>query len=354
MKQTPFYDPFKSYIKNYDEGPFGAFADGKGFEQKGEPQYDYLGQKVYLPFGIPAGPLLNSKFIKGAFEKGFDIAVYKTVRTSIFPSHPYPNLLAIHKDRLTLDDLKNQISTDQNFSTPLSITNSFGVPSKDPAMWQEDAKKAISYAKKGQVMILSFMGTVRSHQTEQDFINDYVLAAKLAQETGAKILEVNLSCPNLGNLGLVCYNLESTEKILKGIRKTIGSTPLVIKVGYYQEQNQLEKLAEIANEYADSIAAINTLQAAVVKGNNKQALPGKQRSRSGICGAGIKWAGIEMVERLKAIREKKNYKFAIEGVGGVVEAKDYFEYKKAGADSVMSATGAMWNPLLAQEIKNEL
>ena len=35
-------------------------------------------------------------------------------------------------------------------------------------------------------------------------------------------------------------------------------------------------------------------------------------------------------------------------------AKDYFEYKDAGADSVMSATGAMWNPLLAQEIKAKL
>ncbi len=160
--QNPFYDPFKTYIKNYDEGPFNAFVDGKIFEQKGEPQHDYLGQKVYLPFGIPAGPLLNSNFIKGAFEKGFDICVYKTVRTSIFPSHPYPNLLAIHKDNLSLEDLKNQIKTDSNFTAPLSITNSFGVPSKDPIMWQEDVKKALSYQKKGQVLILSFMGTVRS------------------------------------------------------------------------------------------------------------------------------------------------------------------------------------------------
>ncbi len=31
----------------------------------------------------------------------------------------------------------------------------------------------------------------------------------------------------------------------------------------------------------------------------------------------------------------------------------YFDYKAAGAESVMSATGAMWNPLLAQEIKEK-
>ncbi len=32
--------------------------------------------------------------------------------------------------------------------------------------------------------------------------------------------------------------------------------------------------------------------------------------------------------------------------------EDYFEYRSVGADAVMSATGAMWNPYLAQEIKN--
>lgn len=352
--QKPFYDPFKSYIKNYDEGPFGAFTDGKVFKQDGEPQYNYLGQKVYLPFGIPAGPLLNSKYIKAAFEKGFDICVYKTTRTSIFPCHPYPNLLAIHKERLSLEDLNQPIKVDKNFTEPLSITNSFGVPSKDPSIWQEDVKKALSYEKKGQVLIVSFMGTVRSNQTQKEFIDDFILAGKLAYETGAKIIEADLSCPNNGTAGLVCYDLNVTKKISEGIRKAIGNTPYIMKVGYYQEQKQLEQLAEIAHEYANAISGINTLQAAIVKDQGQQALPGKQRLRSGVCGYGIKWAGIETVKRLHAIRQTKNFKFAIEGMGGVTKVKNYFEYKEAGADSVMSATGAMWNPFLAQEIKNSI
>lgn len=33
---------------------------------------------------------------------------------------------------------------------------------------------------------------------------------------------------------------------------------------------------------------------------------------------------------------------------------DFFEYQKAGANFVMSATGAMWNPYLAREIKEKL
>src|SRR5207302_991387 len=151
MLHEPFYDPTKSYEDNYERGPFAAFADRKIHKHKNDPQDDFLGLKVHLAFGIPAGPLLNSKFIKGAF------------------------------------------------------------------------KKALKHQKKGQVLILSFMGTVRPNQTQQEFIDDNIQAAKLAKETGVKVLEVNLSCPNIGNEGLVCYNLAITAQILKGIRKVIGS-----------------------------------------------------------------------------------------------------------------------------------
>lgn len=352
MNKVPFYDPKISYEENYDKGPFGAFADGEVFKQDGEPSHDFLGTKVFLPFGIPAGPLINGKFVKAAFEKGFDICVYKTVRSNVFPCHPFPNILAIHPEgQLTVEKLSDNFVADTNYQDPLSITNSFGVPSRKPELWQQDAKQAIDYAGPGQVMILSFMGTVKKDQTQQEFIDDFILAAKLAYETGAKILEANLSCPNIGNEGLVCYNLDVTEKVVKGIRGVIGNKPLVLKVGYYKDNSQLEKFSEIANEYANDVAAINTLQVKVVNKNGEQALPGPNRLLSGICGSTIKWAGIETTKKLFVIRDSRNYKFKITGVGGVVKPQDYLDYKDAGADAVMSATGAMWNPYLAQEIK---
>jgi dihydroorotate dehydrogenase len=356
MLQTPFYNPKKSYEDNYDKGPYAGFADKKVYQHKGEPKYDFLGHKVYLPFGIPAGPLLNSKFVKAAFEKGFDIAVYKTVRADYFPCHPWPNVLSVNiRGNLTLEKAKKPLKGDNNYHEALSITNSFGVPSRKPEIWQEDANRGASYAKKGQVMVLSFMGTVKQNQTQKEFIEDFILAAKLANETGAKLLEANLSCPNIGNEGLVCYNLEATEKVVKGIRKVIGNTPLSLKVGYYRQDSDLAKLAEIANEYANSISGINSLQAPVVTADGKQALPGGAfRLISGICGNSIKWAGLDHVRRLSKIRTENKYKFGIEGVGGVTVPADYFEYKETGADSVMSATGAMWNPYLAQEIKKKL
>lgn len=350
---TPFYDPLKTYEENYNDGPFGAFADGKVFDQTGEPQYDYLGHKVFLPFGIPAGPLLNSKYVKAAFEKGFDICVYKTVRSDFYQVHPFPNILSVNVEGdLTMEKLQKPLSCDTNFQPPLAITNSFNIPSKKKEVWQEDMKKAISYAGKGQVMVGSFVGTVRQNQTPKEFIEDWATVAKLVVETGAKIVEADISCPNNGAEGLVCYNLETTKQICKSVRNVIGNTPFVLKVGYYEDARQLEKLAAIANEYAESISAINTLPGIFVDKDGKQALPGKMRVKGGLCGAPIKWAGLEMVRKIKEIKERNNYKFSIDGVGGVTIPEDYDEYRKSGADAVFSATGAMWNPYLAQEIKS--
>ncbi|OGK43843.1 hypothetical protein A2957_01870 [Candidatus Roizmanbacteria bacterium RIFCSPLOWO2_01_FULL_38_11] len=352
MLHKPFYDPQKSYEDNYDSGPFGTFIDGRIFNQTGEPNNVFLGQKVYLPFGIPAGPILNSNFVKSSFEKGFDLVVYKTVRSLYYPCHPFPNVLSVDVDQLTLERAKQPLIADTTYKEPLSITNSFGVPSKEPAVWQEDVKKAISYEGKGQALILSFMGTVKEHQTEKEFIDDFVLAARLSLETGAKLLEVNLSCPNIGNEGLVCYNDTVSEKVLKGIKKTIGDIPLIVKIGYFDDGDKLKGFIKQTAPYADAYSAINTIAAPVVDKNGEQALPGNPvRFRSGICGASIKWAGLDMVKRLNRIRSDSNYSYRIIGVGGITQPEDYFEARNAGADAVMSATGAMWNPFLAQEVK---
>ena len=348
-----FYDIHKTYDENFKLGPISLEKLKKPVFEKRKLKYRFLGFPINLPFGIPAGPLLNSKFIKGAFDYGFPVVAYKTVRADIFPCHPYPNVVYVNAPSNLHPQINPRLVT-QNINpknpSKISITNSFGVPSKKASVWQKDVKKAITYQKKGQLLVLSFMGTVKKNQTQDEFIKDFAIAAKLANQTGVKVLEANLSCPNIGNEGLVCYNLEATEKICKAIRKAIGKTPLILKVGYYKNDKDIKKIAWVANKYADAISSINTLQVEIVDKNGHQALPGPNRLRSGVCGAPIKWAGLEMVKKLNKVRKDKKYKFEIVGVGGVMTPKDYFEYRKAGTDLVQSATGAMWNPYLAYEI----
>lgn len=351
MIQEPFYDPTKTYYDNLDNGPFAGFTDGVVVE-RGPATFSFLGRKISYPFGIPAGPLLDSKYIRAAFEKGFDVPVYKTVRAEEFPCHPFPNVLAVHVEgALTQEKMQNPLVADANYTEPLSITNSFGVPSRPTKEWQDDARKAVALAGDGQFMIMSCMGTVKEGQTPDEFIADYVQAATLSVATGAHALEINLSCPNIGNEGLVCYNLEMTKAVTSAIRNAIGTTKLVLKVGYFSDDAQLNELVAVASEYADGISSINTLQATIIDEKGEQALPGKNRVKSGVCGASITWAGLSMVERLEKMRAKQGASFAIIGCGGVMNPVDFKSYRERGADVVMSATGAMWNPYLAKEIR---
>lgn len=339
MLYTPFYDPTLSYQDNYNKGPFGAFADGKKIDS------------LRIPFGIPAGPLLNAKYVKAALDKGFDMPVYKTVRSRAYQCHPVPNVLAVHiHNRLTFEMAQNTpLVADSNYTTPLGITNSFGVPSMNPDVWQSDLQSAVDYAKEGQTVIGSFQGT--GGGGVDAYIADWVTTARLIQETGVKMVEANLSCPNEGTANVLCLDLERTKAVLTAVKNEIGNLPLLVK-GAYMNQDYLEKFVAELSPIVQGFSVINTIAAAVVDNTGKQALPGEGRLRSGICGSPIKWAGLDMVKRLNDLRNKQQHSYMIVGVGGVMNTDDYNLYRKNGADAVMSATGAMWNPYLAQEIKS--
>src|SRR5689334_9745910 len=97
----PFYDPNLTYQENYDQGPFGPFRGEPSVEDRQAlalPRSGWVvvgGLLLRRPIGIPAGPLLNSKFTDAAFRWGYDLAHYKTVRSRAWPAHPAPNVLHV-------------------------------------------------------------------------------------------------------------------------------------------------------------------------------------------------------------------------------------------------------------------
>jgi len=357
--QKAFYDPTKTYDDNFDDGPNPTGTEST-VENTGDPKYSFLGKKIYSPFGIPAGPLLNSDYIKYAFDNGFDVVCYKTQRSVKFDCNEFPNVLYLDLDGdLTLEKAANpQVGLVDTNKDPkeISITNSFGNPSRGPEFWVNDLRKAVSYQKKGQLLIMSVVGTIKEGFSEEDYWNDFAEAAKLAVSTGVEAIEVNLSCPNVATEGVLCYNPEAVLAICKKVKEVIGDTPMIAKFGYFSQAQQqlLEQIIASIDPYISALSTINTISAPVVDKSGNQALPGEGRLSSGVCGAGIKWAGIDMVKRLVDIREKNDLNFEIIGVGGVMTSKDFHEYLEAGADLVQSATGAMWNPSLAKEIKDSL
>jgi dihydroorotate dehydrogenase (NAD+) catalytic subunit len=129
----------------------------------------------------------------------------------------------------------------------------------------------------------------------------------MMKETGVHAIEANFSCPNEGDhvKKLLCYDAEMGTKDCSAIKKEIGELPLVIKISYFESEDELRDVVQKVGPHVQGIAAINTIPAAVYKQNSEQALPaGPWRLKSGICGYPIKWAGVEMVKRLKKLTRR--------------------------------------------------
>ncbi|MBF9666713.1 diguanylate cyclase [Bifidobacterium dentium] len=370
---APFYDVNRTYEDNYLQGPFGAFAKvlqedrGPSAAQSSAPVQtasgeDFLGFHVNLPFGIPAGPLLNERFTTAAFRMGFDLAVYKTVRSRAWGCNAFPNVLAVHPKNADGSlipgsaELDEGVLADTRYELPISISNSFGVPSRDPDEWQPDMKKAIEAAGSGQLLVPSFQGSRVDGMDQDDYIVDHVTTARLVCETGAGLMEMNTSCPNEGHNRLLCHDPHLVGRITEAVKNEIGDRPLVVKLAYIPNDADLEIMVKetAAHGTVQGFSTINTISAKLVDAHGNQALPGAGRDRSGVCGNAIRGAGLDMVGRLHAIREKLGLDFTIVGVGGVVRPEDYRAYREAGANAVMSATGAMCNANLARDIASSI
>lgn len=350
MLHAPFFDPNKTYKENWEEGPFNGFADGVVLPLR-KARFEFLGEELSYPIGIPAGPLLNAKFVNAALDKGFNVPIHKTVRSRVRESNQWPNVLGAEiEGDLTLEKANRPIVVRNEYKEPLSITNSFGNPSYDPEVWIHDLAESVAHARPGQIVMCSFEGTRWEGFSHDDYVQDWVNGAAMIQGAGVKVVETNFSCPNEGAASLLCFDVPKVKLITSAIKNKIGNTKLVIKIAYFGE-DELRELVKEVGTIVDGFAAINTIPAPVVNPDGTQALPGAHRVKSGICGHAVKWAGLDMTRRLKELREEFNMKYAILGTGGVTVPSDFKEYRDAGADVVMTATGAMWDPYLAKEIK---
>jgi dihydroorotate dehydrogenase (NAD+) catalytic subunit len=356
MKSAPqpwLYDPTLSFYENLDQGPFGQ-PDEIKYQNSGEPKYDFFGTKVYSPFGIAAGPLPRAKFVKSALDAGYDIVTFKSVRTHLYECHPAPNVFPVKLQKLDYEKVNIPIITDSEYNFPLSLANSFGIPSFEPEIWQEELRQSFSLVKRGQAMLVAFQGTDRG-KGHDAYIKDHVEGVGLLKQTCANVIEIDLSCPNEGRSSLLCFDVPATKEILVKIRQKHGNIKLIVKITYFPEQKILENFLKQITPLVDGVTAINTVGAPVIKPDGTQAFSGSPvRARAGISGYAIKHLGLNMVKRMDIYRKERGLNYKIIGVGGVQTPQDFQDYRAAGADIVMGLTGVMWNPKLAAQIKQSL
>jgi dihydroorotate dehydrogenase (NAD+) catalytic subunit len=344
----PAYDVSKSYEWNYRNGPVfkGPYPPKR---EKVRP-IRLLDFEIASPLGIAAGPLLNSEWIRVYAKLGFDILTYKTVRTRRRPSNPKPNCVFVDTggpvtpsrlgERMTAGGITPEALRE------ITITNSFGVPSRNPGVWQEDVARARRHLNRDQLFVVSVMGSSEAYPDLPSFVRDFAVSAKMAKEAGAQVVELDLSCPNSNAAeGMVFMDPDLSGRISKEVKSEIGETPLFIKVGFFPDRAPFEAVMRANAPHVDGIVGINTVRMTVLDREGRPAIAG--RPQSGVCGAGIQPCALQFVRWLVDTKAKNRYDFAAIGVGGIMTPDDVDEFLSAGVEAVEVATAAMWDPYLA-------
>jgi dihydroorotate dehydrogenase (NAD+) catalytic subunit len=181
-------------------------------------------------------------------------------------------------------------------------------------------------------------------------IEEYsTLARKLRSASGISAVEVNISCPNVENRGLVfACDPDASRRVIDGVRKTIGGElPIIAKLS--PDVTNLPEIAKgVVDAGADALALINTVLGMVI--NLETMKPHLGGKTGGLSGPAIRPIAVRAIYQVHAALPN----VPILGMGGVAAGRDALELILAGASGISVGTASFGNPTALISIQNEL
>ena len=181
-------------------------------------------------------------------------------------------------------------------------------------------------------------------------IEEYsTLARKLRSASGISAVEVNISCPNVENRGLVfACDPDASRRVIDGVRKTIGGElPIIAKLS--PDVTNLPEIAKgVVDAGADALALINTVLGMVI--NLETMKPHLGGKTGGLSGPAIRPIAVRAIYQVHAALPQ----VPILGMGGVASGRDALELILAGASGISVGTASFGNPTALISVQNEL
>ncbi|MEY2837404.1 MAG: hypothetical protein RLZ46_786 [Actinomycetota bacterium] len=223
--------------------------------------------------------------------------------------------------------------------TPSGMLNSIGL--QGPGMDAFLANDVPWLLEQKARVIVSIAGeTIEEYST---------LARKLRSISGISAVEVNISCPNVENRGLVfACDPDASRRVIDGVRKTIGGElPIIAKLS--PDVTDLPAIARgVVDAGADALALINTVLGMVI--NLDSMRPHLGGKTGGLSGPAIKPVAVRAIFQVHAALPQ----IPILGMGGVSSGRDALELILAGASGVSVGTASFGNPTALIQIRDEL
>lgn len=173
------------------------------------------------------------------------------------------------------------------------------------------------------------------------------LAASLAAEEAIAAIEVNISCPNVKEGGILFgQDPKQAAKITKAVKAKAGKTPVIVKLS--PNVTDITEIAKaVADSGADIISCINTLSGMAV--DLRQRKPLLANVIGGLSGPAIKPVALRCVWQVcKAV------KIPVIALGGISNATDVLEFIMVGAHAVQIGTANFMRPDAAFRLVDEV
>ena len=182
--------------------------------------------------------------------------------------------------------------------------------------------------------IVNFFGTTVDEYAE--------LAGRLDAIPEVAGLEVNISCPNVKQGGIVFGTDPACAAQVVIACRAATSKPLIVKLS--PNVTDIVAMAQAcADAGADALSLINTLTGMAIDLNRRK--PVLANVTGGLSGPAIKPVALRMVWQVA-----RAVKLPIIGIGGIMNATDALEFILAGATAVQVGTASFINPGAAGEI----
>lgn len=338
------YDIAKSYDWNYENAPERPpEVDRPDFPGS----WEFCGIPVSSPLGVPAGPLLNSRWILHYAALGFDVLTYKTVRSSHRACYALPNLLPVRS--APMNGGESEVAEHAAPAAPSAWAISFGMPSKDPAIWRADVERARCGLGRGQALVVSVVASPQPDWSIDRIAADFARCARWAADSGADVIEANLSCPNVCTQEANLYaSAVASRAVAAEVRAAVPELPLVLKIGLFGGRAPAEDFVRAVGPYATALSTTNSITAAVRSASGQLLFDGARR---GIGGEAITARCQAELAMLADIIADSGSPLKLIGVGGVSSAAEVRQRLAAGAHHVQIATAAMLDPLAGVKIR---